>query len=64
MVQMQGLQLKWHLQEFFFLAAIAVITFTASAVVLWRNIGNIHNAPILTALAAAYMAVLLHAVIR
>lgn len=60
----QGLQLKWHLQEFFFLAAVGLITSIIATVVLWRNIGSMHKAPILTALASGYMALLLHAVAR
>ncbi|CAL5224619.1 g7335 [Coccomyxa viridis] len=59
-----ALQLKWHLQEFFFLAAVALSTFIVAAVVLWRNIGSIHEAPILTALASGYMALLLHGTTR
>ena len=61
---MQALQLKWHLQEFFFLAAVTLSTFLVAAVVLWRNLGNIHQAPILTALASVYMALLIHGITR
>lgn len=61
---MQALQLKWHLQEFFFLAAVTLSTFIVVAVVLWRNVGNMHEAPILTALASVYMALLLHGTTR
>ena len=63
-VHTQGLQLKWHLREFFFLAAVGLTTSIAAAVVLWRNIGSMHKAPILTALASGYMALLLHGFAR
>ena len=58
------MQLKWHLREFFFLAAVAVSTLIASAVVLWRNVGNTQKAPLLTAAASGYIALLLYATAR
>jgi len=61
---MQGMQLYWHLGEFFFQSAVTLITFIAAATVLWRNVGNNQQSPILTALSSGYMALLLYAVIR
>ena len=60
----QGLQLKWHLREFFFLASVAIITFITSATVLWRNVGSTNKAPVLTALSSGYLALLSFGIIR
>ena len=63
-VLMQVLQLQWHLKEFFFLTAVGLITFTASALVLWCNVRASQMAAVPTALSLGYMTLLIYIAIR
>ena len=61
---MQVLQLQWHLKEFFFLTAVGLITFIASALVLWSNVRASQKAAVPTALSSGYMALLIYLAVR
>ena len=61
---MQVLQLQWHLKEFFFLTAVGLITFIASALVLWSNVSASQMAAVPTALSLGYMMLLIYIAVR
>ena len=63
-LSMQVLQLQWHLKEFFFLTAVGLITFTASALVLWSNVRASQMAALPTVLSSGYMALLIYLAVR
>ena len=63
-VLMQVLQLQWHLKEFFFLTAVGLITFLASALVLWSNVRASQMAAVPTALSLGYMTLLIYIAVR
>ena len=60
----QVLQLQWHLREFFFLTAVGLITFLASALVLWSNLRASQMAAVPTALSLSYMMLLIYLAVR
>ena len=63
-VLMQVLQLQWHFKEFFFLTAVGLITFLASALVLWSNVRASQMAAVPTALSSGYMTLLIYIAVR